>query len=367
MQKARLNKLSEWLKQQETDVAFISSTENIFYLTNFHTNPHERLLGLFVFKEAEPFLICPGMEVSQARAAGFVGEIIGYADHENAWDKVKAAIVKRGQEHALKAAVEKELLSFARAEQLLQIMTEATLVSAEDIMNQLRLIKDEKELDILRQAAELADFGVEVGVQALQTGISEMDVLAKIEYELKRKGIREMSFSTMVLFGQKSGQPHGNPGLATLKSGDFVLFDLGVVLDGYCSDITRTFAFESISEKQNEIYQTVLDAQLKALAASKPGTRIGELDQIARDVITDAGYGDYFPHRLGHGLGISVHEFPSMSHTNNDLLQEGMVYTIEPGIYVPEIGGVRIEDDVYITSSGNETLTKFPKELQIIK
>jgi Xaa-Pro dipeptidase len=111
----------------------------------------------------------------------------------------------------------------------------------------------------------------------------------------------------------------------------------------------------------------VLKAQLKALDASKPGTRIGELDQIARDVITNAGYGDFFPHRLGHGLGISVHEFPSMSHTNSDLLQEGMVYTIEPGIYVPEIGGVRIEDDVYITNTGHETLTKFPKELQIIK
>ncbi|MGG4492277.1 M24 family metallopeptidase [Metabacillus idriensis] len=367
MQKARLTKLTDWLKQQDTDAAFISSTENIFYLTNFHTNPHERLMGLFVFKEEEPFFICPGMEVSQAKSAGFDGEIIGYADHENPWDKVKDAIAERGQQDVKKAAVEKELLSFARAEELQTILTGAELVSAEEIMNQLRLIKDDKELQILKQAAALADFGVEVGVQALQSGVSEMDVLAKIEYELKRKGIREMSFSTMVLFGEKSGQPHGNPGLSALKSGDFVLFDLGVVLDGYCSDITRTFAYQSISDKQKEIYHTVLEAQLKALEASKPGTRIGELDQIARDVITNAGYGDYFPHRLGHGLGISVHEFPSMSHTNHDLLQEGMVYTIEPGIYVPEIGGVRIEDDVYITDTGHETLTKFPKELQIIK
>lgn len=367
MKKERLQKLGDWLNEQNTDAAFISSTENIFYLTNFHTDPHERLMGLFVFKEAEPFFICPGMEVSQARDAGFEGEIIGYADHEDPWEKVKTAIHKRGRQNMKQAAVEKELLPFSRAEEIQKILPDAALVSAEEIMNELRLVKDEKELAVLKQAAELADYGVEIGVQSLKEGVFEMDVLARIEYELKRKGIREMSFSTMVLFGKKSGQPHGNPGLASLKEGDFVLFDMGVVLDGYCSDITRTLAYKSVSSEQRKIYQTVLDAQLQALDASRPGTRIGDLDQIARDVITNAGYGEYFPHRLGHGLGISVHEYPSISHTNDGVLKEGMVYTIEPGIYVPEIGGVRIEDDVCITKDGHETLTKFPKDLQIIQ
>jgi Xaa-Pro dipeptidase len=193
-----------------------------------------------------------------------------------------------------------------------------------------------------------------------------MEVLAKIEYELKKKGIREMSFSTMVLFGEKSGDPHGNPGERKLKAGDIVLFDLGVVLDGYCSDITRTVAYKSISEKQKDIYNTVLKAELASIEASKPGTRIGDLDKVARDIITDAGYGDYFPHRIGHGIGINVHEFPSMSHLNEGILKEGMVYTIEPGIYLPGIGGVRIEDDILVTADGCETLTEFPKELQIV-
>ena len=176
-----------------------------------------------------------------------------------------------------------------------------------------------------------------------------------------------MSFSTMVLFGEKSADPHGNPGLRQLKEGDFVLFDLGVVLDGYCSDITRTVAFGDINEQQREIYDTVLKAELAALEQSKPGTRIGDLDMTARDIITKAGYGDYFPHRIGHGLGISVHEFPSMSQNNDGILKEGMVYTIEPGIYVPGVGGVRIEDDVVVTKDGYKTLTNYPKELQIIK
>jgi Xaa-Pro dipeptidase len=147
----------------------------------------------------------------------------------------------------------------------------------------------------------------------------------------------------------------------------FVLFDLGVVYKGYCSDITRTVAFQSVSEEQQKIYDVVLQAQQASLNMSKPGTRIGDIDIVARDIITDAGYGAYFLHRIGHGLGIEVHEYPSMSHNNDEQAEQGMVYTIEPGIYVPNVGGVRIEDDVLITADGYEALTQFPKELLVVK
>lgn len=366
LMEARLQKVVSWLKEKNVETAFISSTENVFYLTGFHTDPHERLLGLFLFNEAEPMLVCPSMEVGQAKEASWKFDVIGYEDHQNPWELIKEALHKRNVIDVKKVAVEKEQLLYARAEELLNLYPNAELVGAEEKLNQLRLIKDEREVEILQKAAALADFGVEVGVAALKEGVTEMDVLAKIEYELKRKGIREMSFSTMVLFGEKTGEAHGNPGLRTLKPGDMVLFDLGVVLDGYCSDITRTVAYKSINDKQKEIYETVKRAEQAALEASKPGTRIGDLDMVARNIITEAGYGEYFLHRLGHGLGISVHEFPSMSRNNDDVLQEGMVYTIEPGIYIPGLGGVRIEDDVIITKDGYETLTKYPKELQII-
>ncbi|TYR81272.1 aminopeptidase P family protein [Priestia megaterium] len=362
----RLNKVVSWIQEKDYDMAFISSTENVFYLTNFYTNPHERLLGLFVFQNADPILVCPSMEVGQARDAGWAFEIIGYEDHENPWEFIQGSLHKRDLSTVKHIAVEKELLSYARAEELMKLYPDAALVAAEEKLNQLRVVKDEAEIEILKRAAALADYGVEVGVAALKEGVTEMDVLAKIEYELKRKGIREMSFSTMVLFGEKAGEAHGNPGLRKLKEGDFVLFDLGVVLDGYCSDITRTVVYKSVNEKQKHIYETVQRAQQAALDASKAGTRIGDLDLIARNLIKKEGYGEFFPHRLGHGLGISVHEFPSMSQANNDLLQEGMVYTIEPGVYIPEVGGVRIEDDVVITKDGYETLTKYPKELQVI-
>ncbi|PFG11939.1 M24 family metallopeptidase [Bacillus sp. es.036] len=363
----RLESFSNWLGDTGQTFAFVHSSSNVFYLSNFECEPHERLLGLFIFPDAEPFLVCPGMEVSQARDAGWEHEIIGHGDADDPWEFIHDALKKRGVTEANQVAIEKETLSYGRAEQVMKRYPSVSFTSAEEKLHELRLIKDEQELEILRRAAALADFGVETGVKALQEGCTEMEVLATIEYELKKKGIREMSFSTMVLFGEKAGQPHGHPGDRKLKRGDLVLFDLGVVLDGYCSDITRTVAYKEVNEKQKEIYDVVLNAQLETLTISQPGSRLGDLDKTARQIIADAGYGDQFPHRIGHGIGIEVHEYPSMSENNDSLLVEGMTYTIEPGIYVPEVGGVRIEDDVLVTKTGYETLTKYPKELQIIK
>jgi Xaa-Pro dipeptidase len=363
----RIEKLQTWLNDQDIEAVFINSKENVFYLSNFLTDPHERLMGLFLFKEAEPLFVLPAMEKGQLKSSGWNHEIIGYADHENPWELIAQAVQKRNTGKSERVALEKDVLSYSRSESFLALFPGADVINVEDELNELRVVKDENEIEIIRRAAEMADFGVQTGVEALQEGITEMEVLAKVEYELKKKGIRQMSFSTMVLFGEKSGEPHGNPGDRKLKPGDFVLFDLGVVLEGYCSDITRTVAFKSVSDKQKEIYETVLKAEMASLEASKPGNRIGDLDSVARQIISDAGYGDYFPHRIGHGMGINVHEFPSMSHLNDGILKEGMVYTIEPGIYVPDIGGVRIEDDVLVTANGYETLTKFPKELQIIE
>ncbi|CEG28197.1 M24 family metallopeptidase [Bacillus sp. B-jedd] len=364
----RLKKLSAWMKEQDVSVCFLSSPDNVFYLSGFYTDPHERLLGLAVFQEEEPFLVCPAMEKNDARNAGWEFEIVGFKDTENPWEMVHSSISKRLPKAAQKIAIEKEHLNVERYEELKRIFPDALqFVSAEEKMRSLRLIKDERELKALREAAVLADYAIEVGASEIKEGKSELEVLAAIEFELKKKGVEQMSFSTMVLAGENAASPHGNPGQTKIKKGDFVLFDLGVVVDRYCSDITRTLAYGDISDKQKEIYDTVLKAQLAAIEAGKPGTACSVVDLAARDVISAAGYGEYFPHRLGHGLGINVHEYPSIMETNHMPLEEGMVFTIEPGIYVPDVAGVRIEDDVHVTSAGLEVLTKYPKELQIIK
>lgn len=361
----RLKTLSTWMTENDITLSFITSTPNVFYFSKFYSDPHERLLGLLVFQTEEPILVCPNMEVGQARNAGWSFDIISYSDTDDPWEMIHHLLKQRNL-NINKIAIEKEHVNVERYEKLLKIFQGASFISAEDKLHELRMIKDDKEIAIMRQAAELADFGVEIGVREIAEGKSEIEILATIEYELKKKGISKMSFDTMVLTGKKTASPHGKPGLAEIQKGDFVLFDLGVVLDGYCSDITRTVALGHVSEKQREIYETVLKAQLEAINISRVGVEIGKVDQAARNIIQQAGYGEYFTHRIGHGLGIEVHEYPSMNATNNSKLIMGMTYTIEPGIYVPNVGGVRIEDDIFITNSGAEVLTKYPKELVLI-
>ncbi|RST76369.1 aminopeptidase P family protein [Siminovitchia acidinfaciens] len=362
---SRLEKLMSWLKAKQIDAAFITSPDNVFYLTRFRCEPHERLLGLAVFQEEEPLLICPGMEVNDAKSAGWNNEILGYSDTDNPWDladeriKLRMPIIKSW-------AVEKEHLNVSRFEELSKRYEQSTFVSADEILNELRLVKDEQEVKLIKRACELVDFAVEVGVNELAEGKTELDMIAAIEYEIKKKGAG-MSFDPIVLAGANAASPHGTPGLTKIERGQLVLMDLGVVYEGYCSDITRTVAFGEVSEKQKEIYETVLKAEAAAIELTKPGVKAKLLDQTARKIINDAGYGEYFPHRLGHGLGISVHEFPSMTETNELELKPGMVFTIEPGIYIPGVAGVRIEDDVLVTADGVEVLTKYPKSLQIIE
>lgn len=362
----RLEKLQTWMKENDIEVSFVTSSENVFYLSGYYTNPHERLLALAVFQAEEPFLVCPGMEVPEAKRSGWEHEIIGYSDIHQPWEMVLNSIKKRIN-GVQRVAIEKEHMNVERYEQLSVLFPKAAFVSAEEKLRKLRMIKDAKELRIIEEACALADYAVEFGVSEIKEGKTELDVLNAVEYALKKKGVTEMSFATMVLTGANAASPHGNPGETKIQKGDFVLFDLGVVVDRYCSDITRTVAYGDINDKQKEIYDTVLKAQLAAIEASKPGVTAAEVDLTARRIISDAGYGEYFPHRLGHGLGISVHEYPSLTETNQLVLEEGMVYTIEPGIYVPDVAGVRIEDDVFVTADGVKVLTKFPKELQIIK
>lgn len=362
----KLHTIAEWLKQEQIDFCFLTNPDSVFYVSGFLSDPHERLLGVGIFQSGDPFLVCPSMEKDDAKKAGWGYDIIGYTDIENPCTLIHKLCYDRTKS-VEKIAIEKEHMNVERYELIGSLFPQAAFLPAEEKLRKLRMVKSESEISTIREACGLADYAIEVGCSEIAEGKTELEVLAAIEYELKKKGVSEMSFSTMVLTGKNGASPHGNPGLTKMKKGDLVLFDLGVIVDGYCSDITRTVALGDISDKQKDIYDTVLKAQAAAIEASKPGVTCQSVDLTARNIISNAGYGEYFPHRLGHGLGISVHEYPSITETNTLLLEEGMVFTIEPGIYVPGVAGVRIEDDVLVTSNGVEILTKFPKELQIIR
>lgn len=362
----RLGKLIEQLQTEGLDAVFLTSPDSIFYYSGYYTDPHERLVALYLTKEGVQVLICPAMEVQQVQTVGWKKEILAYDDVQDPWQMLQETYIQKEKASCVTVAVEKEHVTFARFEKLQQLFPNGRFVGAEKMVLAQRLIKDEREVKKMQEAARLADFAIEEAIKLLKPGVTELEMVAEIEKRMKMEGAESMAFPTMVLFGEKSALPHGKPGKRQLQKGDLVLFDLGVVLEGYCSDITRTVGYHSLTDKQIEIYHTVLKGQLAALEACRPGNRIQEVDLAARKTISDAGYGDYFLHRVGHGLGINVHEAPSMNEENTDQLKVGMTFTVEPGIYLPQIGGVRIEDDVLITETGYELLTKYPKELQII-
>ena len=227
----------------------------------------------------------------------------------------------------------------------------------------LRRIKTEEELEYIARAEAIGDQAFAAVLKKIQPGMTELQLAAELEYEMKKAGAEGTSFSTIVASGLNSSMPHAIPGTKKLEEGDFITMDFGCLVNGYCSDMTRTVVLGKASEKQKEIYQVVLKAQLAALDAIREGVTGKSVDKVARDIIAEAGYGDCFGHGLGHSVGLFIHENPRLSPSDDTVLQAGMTETVEPGIYVPGFGGVRIEDTVVVTKDGHRNLASSPKEL----
>ena len=230
----------------------------------------------------------------------------------------------------------------------------------------LRMIKSADEIALMKSAQEIAERAFTHILDFIKPGVTEREVSLELDYFMLRSGAEALSFETIAVSGVNSSMPHGVPSDKKIENGDFVTMDYGAVCGGYHSDMTRTVAVGSVSAEQKKVYDTVLKAQLAALEAMRPGVRCADADRAARDVIAAAGYGEFFGHGTGHGVGIEIHEEPRVSPTAADILEAGNVVTDEPGIYIPGRFGVRIEDMVLITENGFENLTKAPKELIVL-
>jgi Xaa-Pro aminopeptidase len=231
----------------------------------------------------------------------------------------------------------------------------------------LRLRKERGEIERIAAATALAEEALEATLEHFVAGVSECAMAGLLEYEFRKRGAQGASFDSIVLFGERSSLPHGRPGDRPLQKGDIVLVDCGCVLDGYCSDLTRTFVFGRIPDNWfSEIYEVTRVAQEEALQAARAGVCARVVDAAARTRIADAGYGDNFGHGTGHGVGLEVHEAPRLNAVSSAVLETGVVVTVEPGIYLPGLGGVRIEDLVVITDDGNSNFNRLPKELRIL-
>lgn len=341
------------IKRQQADAAWITTPLNIFYLTGYLSEPHERLLALLIKADGQQVLYCPQLEVEEVKQSPFEGDIVGYLDTENGLEKAPQSFSK--------LLVEAEHLTLKRQRELTETFGVTEFGDIDLTIKELRNVKSAEEIEKIQQACALADRCIQIGVDYLKEGVTEREVVNHIEYEIKAYGVNEMSFDTMVLFGDHAASPHGTPGDRQLKQDEYVLFDLGVVYENYCNDMTRTVRFGTPSDEAQSIYRTVLEAEQQAIQAIKPGVTIKDIDRIARDIIGDAGYGEYFTHRLGHGLGLEEHEYQDVSSTNENQFEAGMVVTVEPGIYVPGVAGVRIEDDILVTEDGNQVLTQYEK------
>lgn len=363
MNNKHLTDLQSKLAENYIDLAYISDPINIFYYTGFLADPHERTLAFFVTPNGDNFLFTPELEVDSAKQAGFTGHIYGYLDEEDPYKKIASHLPELGSSFK-RIGIEKGQLTIARFNDLQGILPDAVdFIDLTPTIDLQRLFKTEDEIVKMNEAGREADYAFSIAQKFCRPGITEIDLVNKIESALREKGVLHMSFSTLVQAGKQAADPHGEPSTNQVKEHDMVLFDLGTMHENYASDATRTFAVGDIDAKQKDIYEVCLEANLTAQSVAKPGITADELDAVARDIITKHGYGEYFNHRLGHGIGTSCHEFPSIMAGNDMILQPGMCFSIEPGIYIPGFAGVRIEDCVHVTENGVEPFTHTSKEL----
>jgi Xaa-Pro aminopeptidase len=281
--------------------------------------------------------------------------------------KIMDAIKQAVTELAIgKLGFEAQDMNYDTYEKYRSALGDGVLTPGNEWVEKLRMVKDESEIAIVREAAELVDRTFTHICGLLKPGMRELDVALEIEFFMRHHGATSSSFDTIVASGERSALPHGVASERMLRSGEFVKMDYGAYYQGYCSDITRTIMLGQPTDRHQEIYEIVLQAQLAALEGIRPGMTGKEADTIARGIIAEHGYGDQFGHGTGHGLGMEIHEAPRLSLGAETVLEPGMIVTVEPGIYIPGFGGVRIEDDIVITESGVEILTQASKKFIVI-
>ncbi|MDF0727328.1 Xaa-Pro peptidase family protein [Cytobacillus sp. S13-E01] len=351
----KLEKIRESFKDYGIDGLLITNSYNRRYMTEFTGTA-----GVAIISETKAVFITDFRYVEQANKQIKNFEIVQH----------KGPIIEEVAKQAAAIGIqqlgfEQDDLTFATYKAYeKELNTEFVPVSG--AVEKLRLIKSESEIKILKEAAEIADSAYSHILNFICPGLTELEVSNELEMFMRKNGAVSSSFDIIVASGYRSALPHGVASEKIIEKGDFITLDFGAYYKGYCSDITRTLAVGEPSEELKKIYNIVLEAQLSGMAGIKPGMTGRAADALTRDYITEHGYGEYFGHSTGHGLGMEVHEAPSLSMKSDTVLEPGMIVTVEPGIYIAGLGGVRIEDDTVVTKDGNESLSYSTKELIIL-
>jgi Xaa-Pro aminopeptidase len=343
---SRLDRTRTHLAELGIEQMLITTPSNVRWLSGFTAPEDARIL----IQPSEAVLLTDGRYIAQAQEESSLPAII-----ERDWMGVVRDRLTPGH-----LAVEGDHLTLAAARRLEQEVGRS-LAAHDGVLEPLRIIKEESEVDAIRRAAQLTDEAFAHALTLLKPGVREVDLALAIEHYVRTHGGEGMAFDIIVASGPRSAMPHGTASSRSVQEGELVTFDLGAKVDGYCADMTRTVAVGAITPAHRAIFDAVLTAQERAVAAIRPGIGGAELDAVARDALTEAGFGEAFSHSLGHGVGIDIHEAPGLSPKSETVLEPGMVITIEPGAYLPGDAGVRIEDLVRVTESGGEVLSSSPK------
>ncbi|MCJ7664541.1 MAG: Xaa-Pro peptidase family protein [Desulfobacterales bacterium] len=343
------------LQKKSVEGILFFSPENIRYLTGFSGSEGYLLVG-----KDEMLLLVDSRYITQARKETRECRV-------SLVDKGLKGVAKQASSLGLRRlGFEAQGISVARFEQLQKGMEKVELVPIRDELERLRGSKTGEEIAWITKAIRIAEEAWEEALDLVTPGAQEADLALELEYRMKKKGAEGIAFDTIVASGPQAALPHAQPTPRPLEQGDLLLFDFGCRYRGYCSDESCTIIVGRATEEQRRIYGIVKDAHDKAIAQVKPGVRLAAIDAAAREHIDHAGHGEHFGHGTGHGVGLGVHEWPVVGKDSQDVAEEGMVFTIEPGIYIPGWGGVRIEDMVVVTADGCEVLTAIPKDLMVV-
>jgi Xaa-Pro dipeptidase len=367
MYSTRLENLSSSLDESKVDAIALNPGASLVYLTGLHFHLMERpIVAIFTGKEP-PVVILPELEMQKIENLPYTVNAYPYKENPDEWGGIfRKAILSLGL-GGKRIGVEPRQMRLLEFNYLHEGVASAEFPDASHVVSRLRIHKDANEVSAIRQAVRVAQNALEALIPHIKIGMTEEEVASELLLQLLRAGTQpELSFSPIVSSGPNSANPHASPSHRKLQPGDLLVIDWGALSGGYVSDLTRTFAVGEVDAECLKIHRIVKEANAAGREAGKPGVRCSDVDFAARQVIEKNGYGEFFTHRTGHGIGMEGHEDPYIRGNNDQLLEPGMCYTVEPGIYLPGHNGVRIEDNVVITQDGNECLSDMIREIRVV-
>ncbi|MFQ5831652.1 MAG: M24 family metallopeptidase [Candidatus Thorarchaeota archaeon] len=358
----RMKQVVDFLGQQKVDLALLTPSPAFQYLTGIRRGMMERIIALLIEPDESPKIIAPEFEVSSLSENTWVEEFVPWAEDENPYGAIAELAGESSDGFSFAFDEHLPLGVYWKVEKAVGGFKKMT--SLTPIIEQMRLLKGEEEIGFMKKAGEIVDVAVRKAYSEVRLGMSELEMQQIVHAEIARQ--ESQSTFAAVQFGENSALPHASPSARKLKRGDIVLLDCGCVVGGYHTDMTRVGVAGPPSEEQRRIHSVVLEAQQTAIEQIRPGSPCGTVDGVARRIIEEAGYGEFFTHRLGHGIGIQVHEPPYLVRGNAMELQSGMTHSVEPGIYLETKFGIRIENLVCVREDAAEVLTYTPRELIVI-